>query len=170
MYLLELNLRLAEDKRCLNTRLGFRRPPCRLLDPHRPRCLKSARKAINSFKFSKFIKSWRRLSSFILLTRELFNKTFPKCPILKTRVNFACGCSAELNLYYLEIISCWSCLEEWWWTWATIWCMMRRWSHLWHGQYFWLLTFFGLLTVEEQTEFFLINTLMIWNWKYSVLR
>lgn len=119
---------------------------------------------------SKFIKLWRRLSSFILLTRELFNKTFPKCSILKTRVNFACGCSAELNLYYLEIISCWSCLEEWWWTWATIWCMMRRWSHLWHGQYFWLLTFFGLLTVEEQTEFFLINTLMIWNWKYSVLR
>lgn len=121
-------------------------------------------------KCSKFIKLWRRLSSFILLTRELFNKTFPKCSILKTRVNFACGCSAELNLYYLEIISCWSCLEEWWWTWATIWCMMRRWSRLWHEQYFWLLTFVGLLTVEEQTEFFLINTLMIWNWKYSVLR
>lgn len=29
--------------------------------------------------------------------------------------------------------------------------MMQIWSHLWHEQYFWLLTFFGLLTVKKYT-------------------
>lgn len=132
MYLLELNLRLVEDKWCLNIWLGFCRFLCRFLDLYRLWCLKSVWKVINFFKFLKFIKLWRRLLSFILLIWEWFNKMFLKCFIFKICVNFVCGCFVEFNLYYLEIIFCWLCLEEWWWIWVIIWCMMWRWLCFWY--------------------------------------
>lgn len=129
MYLLELNLRWVEGKWCLNIWLGFCRFLCRFLDLYRLWCLKSI---INFYKCLKFIKLWRRLLSFILLIWELFNKMFLKCCIFKICVNFVCGCFVEFNLYYLEIIFCWLCLEEWWWIWVIIWCMMWRWLCFWY--------------------------------------
>lgn len=129
MYLLELNLRWVEGKWCLNIWLGFCRFLCRFLDLYRLWCLKSI---INFYKCLKFIKLWRRLLSFILLIWELFNKMFLKFFIFKICVNFVCGCFVEFNLYYLEIIFCWLCLEEWWWIWVIIWCMMWRWLCFWY--------------------------------------